>query len=232
MNEQSSTIKSIERSVDDLSGIRHRKPWLFYLILIGFLIFAGAWLFDKFWGIPSLNKKIEEQRGQIQLLETQLTPFRTIALERFSGTEAEALAKLAFQLNELESAVSTLQNYSTIATLDMQGNPPGFGPGSVIETHTPLTDLLRDCYTNLPGGRVQVICSPETEKKFLEAVDKFPDFPFSYYALAYCYQKEGRTNWQEYAIKALAILDKTTTIKNHNPQHDEVRSKLKQALGR
>ena len=115
---------------------------------------------------------------QIQLLETQLTPFRTIALERFNGTEAEALSKLAFQINDLESVVSTLQNYSAIATYDIQGNLPGYGPGSDIEMHTPLSDLLKDCFTNLPNGHIQAICTPQTEKSFWMRLINFPIFRF------------------------------------------------------
>jgi hypothetical protein len=232
MSGEKSIVGKVEQTLDDLGRVRQKSPWLFYLLIVAFVIVLCLYVFDKFWGIPSLNKTIEEQKGQILLLETQLTPFRTIALERFSGTEAEALSKLAFQLNALESTVSTLQNYSTIATFDIQGNPPGFGPGSIVEMHTPLSDLLRNCYTNLPDGKVQVLCTPEAEKKFLEAINKFPDFPFSYYALASCYKATGRTNWQDYAIKGLAILDKTTTIKNHNAQQDDARNQLKQMLGK
>lgn len=66
-----SPIKQIEKSVDDLRGIRRRKPWLFYIILAGFVFFAGAWVFEKFWGIPALNKKITDQKEEIQRLESQ-----------------------------------------------------------------------------------------------------------------------------------------------------------------
>jgi tetratricopeptide (TPR) repeat protein len=230
MSNEKSIVGKVEQVLDDLGRVRQKRPWLFCLLIVAFIIISCLYVFDKLWGIPSLNRKIEEQKGEIQLLETQLTPFRTIALERFSGTEAEALSKLAFQIKELESTVSTLQNYATIATYDIQGNPPGFGPGSDVEMHTPLSDLLRNCYTNLPNGHVQVLCTPEAEKKFLETIDKFPDFPFSYYALATCYKAQGQTKWRDYAVKGLAIFDKTTTIKNHNPQHDDAKNQLKQAL--
>jgi tetratricopeptide (TPR) repeat protein len=101
----------------------------------------------------------------------------------------------------------------------------------MLEMHTPLSDLLRNCYTNLPNGTMVALCTPETEKTFLEAIDKFPDFPFSYYALACCYQAQGQPKWRDYAEKALALFDKTTTIKNHNSEHDDARNQLKKALG-
>src|SRR5262249_14564530 len=66
-----SPIKQIEKSVNDLGGIKRRKPWLFYFIVAGFLIFAAAWLFDKFWGIPTLKKQISDQKEKIQQLQTQ-----------------------------------------------------------------------------------------------------------------------------------------------------------------
>jgi hypothetical protein len=228
---EKSLIGKVEQNLVDLARVWRKKPWLFWILVFAFVVIAGLYIFDKLWGIPALNKKIEEQRGQIQLLETQLTPFRTIALERFTGTEAQALAKLAFQLNDLESTVAAIQNYSEIATYDIQGNPPGFGAGGDIQWNSPLSDLLRDCYTNLPNGDLRIIRSPEAEKKFLEGVDKYPDFPFSYYALAVYYKEQGLAKWRDYAVKGLTILDQTTKIKDHNSQHDDVRKRLKEMLG-
>lgn len=40
---------------------------------------------------------------QLASLESQLAPFRALALERFGGTEQQALAKLATQFSELEA---------------------------------------------------------------------------------------------------------------------------------
>src|ERR1039457_4454058 len=49
-----------------------------------------------------LNRKLTEKSADLQRLETQLAPFRTIALERYTGPENEALAKLASQIQLLQ----------------------------------------------------------------------------------------------------------------------------------
>ena len=50
-----------------------------------------------------LKGKLGEKTAEIQRLETLLAPFRTIALEKYTGSENEALAKLASQINLLQS---------------------------------------------------------------------------------------------------------------------------------
>lgn len=49
-----------------------------------------------------LQRETTDKSAEIQRLETLLTPFRTIALERYTGSEQEALAKLASRIAELE----------------------------------------------------------------------------------------------------------------------------------
>lgn len=51
----------------------------------------------------SLNDGAAKATAEIQRLETLLTPFRTIALEKFAGDEKEALRKLADQIVELQA---------------------------------------------------------------------------------------------------------------------------------
>jgi hypothetical protein len=65
------------------------------------------------------DKTIQEKTAEIQRLETLLTPFRTIALERFTGSESEKLKQLANQITELEDvqtkqAVLTEAAYLTV----------------------------------------------------------------------------------------------------------------------
>lgn len=60
--------------------------------------------------IPNLKNKIYQlenenssKTAEIQRLETQLTPFKTIALEKYTGSERERLQKLAERILELEN---------------------------------------------------------------------------------------------------------------------------------
>ena len=66
--------------------------------------------------IPELEKKVEDLETALktseienQKLETQLTPYKTVALELFGGSEAEALSKLLFRFQDLEQNVAELE---------------------------------------------------------------------------------------------------------------------------
>ena len=56
--------------------------------------------------IDELHKELSTKNVEIQRLETLLTPFRTIALEKYTGPEQEALRRLANELKELKSYVN------------------------------------------------------------------------------------------------------------------------------
>jgi hypothetical protein len=48
----------------------------------------------------------QEQTAEIQRLETLLTPFRTIALEKFSGPEGKALEQLAERITMIDASLA------------------------------------------------------------------------------------------------------------------------------
>ena len=50
------------------------------------------------------------------------------------------------------------------------------------------------------------------------------------YALATCLKKQGNESWKEQANKALAILEKTTAVPNHNLDHDMIKKKVEELL--
>ena len=60
-------------------------------------------MFQNLSSIPKLKNNISEKETEIQHLETQLTPFKTIALEKYTGTEQERLKKLSERIQELEN---------------------------------------------------------------------------------------------------------------------------------
>ena len=55
--------------------------------------------------VEELNREILAKTAEIQRLETQLAPFKTIALQRFADPEPEALRKLADRISNIEDAV-------------------------------------------------------------------------------------------------------------------------------
>ena len=73
--------------------------------------------------------------GQVKSLETQLAPFRTLAVERFGGNEQQALAKLAAQLGELQTQLERqagiIRRFDVAAVATLAGDwksqiPPDF----------------------------------------------------------------------------------------------------------
>ena len=63
--------------------------------------------------ITDLQQQLSQKDVEIQRLETQLTPFKTIALEKYTGSEQEALEKLAQSLKIIESKTAALENQLT-----------------------------------------------------------------------------------------------------------------------
>lgn len=56
-----------------------RPRWQKTLVIIGPILVVGAWLVhNQVWSIPQLKETIGKKDMEIQRLETQLTPFRTI----------------------------------------------------------------------------------------------------------------------------------------------------------
>jgi hypothetical protein len=71
MSGEKSIVGKVEQTLDDLERVRQKKPRLFCLLIIAFVVVAGLYVFDKFWGIPALNKQITDQKEEIQQLELQ-----------------------------------------------------------------------------------------------------------------------------------------------------------------
>lgn len=63
----------------------------------------------------NLRNELDGKTLEIQRLETLLIPFKTIALERYTGSEAEALRKLAKRLELIEQQVDDVDELRKIA---------------------------------------------------------------------------------------------------------------------
>ena len=59
--------------------------------------------------VANLKEKLKNKDAEMQRLEIQLTPFKTIALEKYTGSEEEALKKLAQNLKIIESKTTALE---------------------------------------------------------------------------------------------------------------------------
>src|SRR5436190_14990140 len=64
---------------------------------------AGFWQWSRHAKENSaLKQDLDKAAAKVQELEFELTPFRTLALEKFSRADAETLKKLAEQMTSLQ----------------------------------------------------------------------------------------------------------------------------------
>lgn len=70
--------------------------------------------------IKNLERKNQELTSEVQRLETQLTPFKVIALEKFTGSEQERLQQLADKLDDLKNYVDPFKKPIASATAHVE----------------------------------------------------------------------------------------------------------------
>lgn len=73
-----------------------------------------------------LEKEVADLKDEIQRLETQLAPFRALAIQKFGGSEDQALVKLVAQVQDLqiqlERATGTIRRFDVFAVATLAGD--------------------------------------------------------------------------------------------------------------
>jgi hypothetical protein len=219
--------KSPEQNLSDYIKFFKKHPVISTVVIVYILSLSGWQLYWTYADrrinecdqtISALDRELEAKRAEIQRLETQLVPFRTFALEHYPGSEAEALAKLAQKITDMESTIVALRDYSDIAKLGPEGSSM-LGDGG-IRVSTQLSVMMEGAYV-LNGKKFHFILTPEAEAKSMAVIEKFPNFPFAYYHVMLCLRERNDAKWRIYAQKAKEILKITTTIGGHVKSHDE-----------
>ena len=70
--------------------------------------------------ISELQQKLSSKTVEILRLETQLTPFKTIALEKYTGSEQEALRKLASELEKVKNYINPFKKPIASASANVE----------------------------------------------------------------------------------------------------------------
>jgi hypothetical protein len=111
MNENKTFTKRVTEELDDFRSAKFRIKLIVVLLLAG-LVWTS---YSELFRIPSIKEKVanlESENGkkasEIQRLETLLVPFKTIALEKYTGSEQEVLQKLAEELQKLKDKANSL----------------------------------------------------------------------------------------------------------------------------
>lgn len=224
-NNQKTFTKNIQEELHDfLQAPLKIKTFIVIIAIVALFI-----PYNEIFRIPELKDKInnlENERSQkiseIQRLETQLTPFKTIALEKFTGDENQRLQKLAQEIRTLRHDVIAIRDYSDMASLNAFGKP--YADGDII-FNTPISRILEGTWEKRENQAIIKIDN-EAEEKYREVIRKFPKFPFAYYFLVLCLKDRNNEGWKDYATKAIKILEITTSISGHQQDHDKVLQRL------
>jgi hypothetical protein len=102
--------------------------------------------------------------------------------------------------------------------------------GGDVIMPTPISQSVEGTWNEVSPGTFRPVCDAVALEKSRETIQRYPDFPFSYYALAYCLQRSGDPGWRQYAESAIQIVENTTLINNHQESHDQSLACLRQLL--
>ena len=121
----------------------------------------------------------------------------------------------------------TLQEYAYVASLYPDGSDQHVNYPLTISG--PLYDMLKGTY-QLTGDNFFYKCDSKSLEVFKQVIQQEPEFPFSYFALAVCGKQSGTKDWITYAEKGLQIVQITTRVGVHKPEHDQVLQYLTKML--
>jgi hypothetical protein len=123
--------------------------------------------------------------------------------------------------NSLDTKVTALQEYSSEALLNAAGYPALYRPGEGITFKSQLITTLQDTYDLGDDGTYNFHIDSGAEQVYLSLLEERPKFPFPHFLYALCLYDQGDPNWRTHAEEAKRILELTTLIDGHDPQHDE-----------
>ncbi len=131
------------------------------------------------------------------------------------------------KIDQLNSEIENIKEYSLYATLDIYGRDltPGYG----IKYTSDLSDRMNKILFE-DNGRIFVKNDKSILKDIDEVIANYPNFPFGYWAKYDFLKKLGNIKWRESAEKAVYIFEITTSIKGHQPSQDDALKFLKKEL--
>ena len=133
-------------------------------------------------------------------------------------------------VNNLETNLTAIQEYTSVAHLDARGYSALFEAGEGITLNSPLIETLKDTYTINDDGTYTFNINEEVEGIYLSVVEERPKFPFTQFFYALCLYDRGSTDWRPYAEEAKRIFELTTLIDGHHYHHDEFLDKTNTLL--
>jgi len=175
------------------------------LVVVGVGFFTGFLQFN----VSTVAKGLVEQGKAIRKLQEDLAE---------TGKSAEGSA----------DTVAAMRDYTEVAVLNLIGKP---SPDSDVIYTTGISKALEDSY-KIEGTKIEVFRDEASERIYRDVIAKYPRFPFAYHALASVLSAKGDPSWRDYAEQAVSILEKTTKVGGHHPNHDQELAELKKVLAK
>jgi hypothetical protein len=219
--EHDTFAKKAERELDDWGDLVKRRPHVAILILVVLLASIGTNFYYKFSGIPALQDKInvlsnanKDLKSDLQLCETKLAPFKTVAVEWYKGSEVEALSKLALRVQEIDSQLKADKDFHEVAQLNLEGN---LQLGDLVTT-CKASGWGKDCVT-IKDKSMDFKCSEECLEQFSRFCETAWWWPYPYLGVAECLKASGNERWEEYANIGLSVLSHMLLVPFRRVEH-------------
>ena len=140
-----------------------------------------------------------------------------------SGDET---AELHTRTNNIEELRRIEERYGRWAKLPASGY-------SLDRTDLYVYSIMKPAFPNIRDGQIsphKVDCTETGVRALMKAINRYPDFPFSYVYVAGCYGGNGNPEWEGFAQQALARLENTTKVVGHHRHHDRMLELVKEWL--
>lgn len=181
----------------------------------------------------------QQAQKERQAISEKIQNLVTLARERDPDlTELEALRAITSEIRSLRERTSQLhqeleglRRYSKVAKYNALGLTGIAGEG--LKENSPIARALEGAYTEVKkdsGPEYFPRCDEQGLSRFANVAKEFPDYPFSYWALAKCLKPIGSPHWRAYAERAMAILEHTTRVSERSPHHDQARKQMEELL--
>lgn len=188
---------------------------IFFLICLGCTVLVGS--VNAILRIKNQQNKIW---GYISLTLVLLGGTLSFYIFQQNGKKSgETIQRLESTIENLNN----LQRYGHVSNLGMYGGENMMGPG--LYTTDPLYNALSGTY-RIENNAFKFNCGQEYEDRYKAIIEQYPDFPFTYYALADCKKQRNEEDWRAYATKAVEILKWTTQIGGHKAEHGQALSQM------
>jgi hypothetical protein len=176
--------------------------------------------------IKSSNVKLIEQNGnlvnstnEVSISNKNLINQNSEMLDKI-GNYQETIEKRNRKIEFLQKELSNFKKYNYWATKGLYGLD--ITAGSNISITNDLSVRMEKILKKEKDGLVNVIINENNMSLIDEVIDKYPDFPFGYFAKYILLKELNNSEWKVYAKKTLKILNITTKIDQHSIVHDRV----------